>query len=200
MSSGDARKFSRRSVVGTAAAFAAVSIAAPAFAQTATTATDASTTEIESDISNNMRRNISSFRSLEWQPYFDNLQKGAILVDITSRALHFWNEDATIYKLYPTSVALTEDLTRRGRIATDVPGGDRVRVHLGATLARVAGDWRQTSREPPVGRDALRDGKSLLGVVDGGLKGFLERHRAETAQHGVPAPDRARDRDGQDSP
>lgn len=117
MSSEDAHKLSRRSVVGSAAAFAAVSLAAPAFAQTtlATSATDASTTEIENDISNNVRRNISSFRSLEWQPYFDNLNKGAILVDITSRALHFWNEDATIYRLYPTSVALTEELTRRGR-------------------------------------------------------------------------------------
>ena len=117
MSSEDAHKLSRRSVVGSAAAFAAVGWAAPVFAQTsfAASATDASTTEIENDISNNIRRNISSFRSLEWQPYFDNLNKGAILVDITSRALHYWNEDATIYKLYPTSVALTEELTRRGR-------------------------------------------------------------------------------------
>ncbi len=115
MSSEDAHKFSRRSVVGSAAAFAAISIAAPAFAQTAPAVNDASTTEIESDISNNIRRNVSSFRSLEWQPYFDTLKKGAILVDITSRALHYWNEDGSIYKLYPTSVPVTEELTRRGR-------------------------------------------------------------------------------------
>jgi len=61
------------------------------------------------------RRNISSFRTLDWQPYFDNLRKGAILVDIDSRAVHYWNEDETIYKLYPSSVPLTDDLTRRGR-------------------------------------------------------------------------------------
>lgn len=61
------------------------------------------------------RRNISSFRSLDWQPYFDNLRKGAILVDIDSRAVHYWNEEETIYKLYPSSVPLTDDLTRRGR-------------------------------------------------------------------------------------
>ncbi|WP_299608432.1 L,D-transpeptidase [uncultured Tateyamaria sp.] len=61
------------------------------------------------------RRNISSFRSLDWQPYFDNLRKGAILVDIDSRAVHYWNEEQTVYKLYPSSVPLTEDLTRRGR-------------------------------------------------------------------------------------
>ena len=56
-----------------------------------------------------------SFRALEWQPYFSNLKGGAILVDITSRALHYWSEDQGIYKLYPTSVPLTDDLTRKGR-------------------------------------------------------------------------------------
>jgi hypothetical protein len=73
------------------------------------------TTEIEGDISQAVQRNISSFRSLDWQPYFSNLRNGAILVDIQSRALHFWSEDESIYKLYPTSVPLTEDLTRTGR-------------------------------------------------------------------------------------
>ena len=36
-------------------------------------------------------------------------------MDTTSRALHYWNEDQTLYKLYPTSVPLSEELTRRGR-------------------------------------------------------------------------------------
>ena len=36
------------------------------------------------------------------------------LVDINSRALHFWNEREE-YRLYPTSVPMTDDLTRRGR-------------------------------------------------------------------------------------
>lgn len=96
---------SRRAFV----AGSAVLLAAPALAQTD------NTTEIEGDISTVVRRNISSFRSLNWQPYFDSLTNGAILVDTTSRALHFWSEDQSIYKLYPTSVPLTEDLTRRGR-------------------------------------------------------------------------------------
>ncbi|WP_299281545.1 L,D-transpeptidase [uncultured Tateyamaria sp.] len=61
------------------------------------------------------RRNISSFRTLDWRPYFDNLGNGAILVDIDSRAVHYWNEAQTVYKLYPSSVPLTDDLTRRGR-------------------------------------------------------------------------------------
>ena len=61
-----------------------------------------------------MRNNISSFRMLQWQDYFDNTRNGAILADTTSRALHFWSEDQSIYRLYPTSVPLTEELTRRG--------------------------------------------------------------------------------------
>ncbi|MEO0390994.1 MAG: L,D-transpeptidase [Pseudomonadota bacterium] len=67
------------------------------------------------DPSQTVRRNISSFRTLDWQPYFQNLRGGAILVDIDSRAVHFWNEAQTVYKLYPSSVPLTEELTRRGR-------------------------------------------------------------------------------------
>ena len=60
------------------------------------------------------RNNRSSFRTLNWQDYFANTTNGVILVDITSRTLHYWSEDETIYRLYPTSVPLTEDLTRRG--------------------------------------------------------------------------------------
>ncbi len=75
----------------------------------------ANSTELEGEISQSTRRNISSFRSLNWQPYFSNTQGGAILVDIQSRALHYWSEDQSLYKLYPTSVPLTDDLTRTGR-------------------------------------------------------------------------------------
>jgi L,D-transpeptidase ErfK/SrfK len=84
-------------------------LAAPAIAQ------QEDDVEFRNDVSNLVRRNASSFRALEWQPYFDNLRKGAILVDISSRALHYWDEGNTVYKLYPTSVPLSEDLTRRGR-------------------------------------------------------------------------------------
>ena len=62
-----------------------------------------------------VERNISSFRALDWRPYFPSLANGAILCDIQSRAVHFWSEDGATYKLYPSSVPLTEDLTRRGR-------------------------------------------------------------------------------------
>ena len=60
-------------------------------------------------------RNISSFRSKQWQPYFSSLRNGAILVDTQSRALHYWGEGESSYRLYPSSVPLTEEMTRRGR-------------------------------------------------------------------------------------
>ena len=69
----------------------------------------------ERDQTESVRRNISSFRTLDWRPYFENTRKGAILVDIDSRAVHYWSEDQSEYKLYPSSVPLTDDLTRRGR-------------------------------------------------------------------------------------
>lgn len=72
-------------------------------------------TEVERDPNEVVRHNISSFRSLDWRPYFSNTNNGAILVDIDSRALHFWSADQSVYKLYPTSVPVSEELTRRGR-------------------------------------------------------------------------------------
>lgn len=106
MSKYTATRLSRRLFLGTAAA----GLAAPALAQNRD-----DTVEIERDISQSVRHNISSFRTLDWRPYFNDTQNGAILVDITSRALHFWSEDQSVYRLYPTSVPMSEDLTRRGR-------------------------------------------------------------------------------------
>ena len=62
-----------------------------------------------------VQRNISSWRAQDWRPYFSNTEGGAILVDTTSRSLHYWSADQSLYRLYPTSVPLSEDLTRRGR-------------------------------------------------------------------------------------
>jgi lipoprotein-anchoring transpeptidase ErfK/SrfK len=87
-------------------------LAAPALAQTSPFG---STTEADRDLTESVQRNISSFRMLDWRPYFDSTRNGAILVDIDSRAVHFWSEDQSVYKLYPSSVPLTEELTRRGR-------------------------------------------------------------------------------------
>jgi lipoprotein-anchoring transpeptidase ErfK/SrfK len=105
--SSSALKVPRRAFLAGAASV----LATPALAQSF----GSPTTEVERDLSERVRRNISSFRSLTWRPYFSSLRNGAILVDIDSRALHYWSEDESVYKLYPSSVPLTEDLTRRGR-------------------------------------------------------------------------------------
>lgn len=102
-------RLTRRTFLATSAA----AISSPLYAQD--DVNEASTTEIEGEVSSTVRHNISSFRALDWRPYFENLKNGAILVDISSRALHFWSSDESIYKLYPSSVPLSEDLTRRGR-------------------------------------------------------------------------------------
>jgi len=60
------------------------------------------------------RRNISSFVTLRWQDHFETLGRGAIVADTISRALHFWSGDETTYRLYPTSVPRSDELTRRG--------------------------------------------------------------------------------------
>ncbi len=99
-------KMNRRLFLGASVALAG-GLAAPAYAQVAT--------KDARDVTHSVVHNISSFRSLRWEPYFSNLKNGAILVDTTSRALHFWSEDQSIYKLYPTSVPISDQLTRRGR-------------------------------------------------------------------------------------
>ena len=104
------KPLSRRLFVTGAAALASAA-AVPAFGQVA----GGSSTEMLPAAGGAVRNNVSSFRMLDWQTYFDNTRNGAILVDITSRALHFWSDDQSIYRLYPTSVPLSDELTRRGR-------------------------------------------------------------------------------------
>ena len=73
-----------------------------------------------------IRRNVSGFKVEPWQDHFDDLTRGAILCDTSSRMLQYWSEDESIYKLYPTSVPMTEDLTRLGytEIVRKVVGPD----------------------------------------------------------------------------
>ena len=118
----DRHKLNRRQLLG-GAALAAGTAALPVWAQD-------NSTVFTPPAGAGVRNNISSFRTLNWQDYFANTTNGVILVDITSRTLHYWSEDQTIYKLYPTSVPLSEDLTRRGR--TEI-------------IKKVVGpDWRPT--------------------------------------------------------
>ncbi|QIE43940.1 L,D-transpeptidase (plasmid) [Rhodobacteraceae bacterium SC52] len=60
-----------------------------------------------------VRRNVSSFRTHAWQDHFDALGVGLIISDTNSKVLQHWTADGEM-RLYPTSVPMTEELTRRG--------------------------------------------------------------------------------------
>lgn len=92
-----ARFLTRRNFIATAA----TSLATPVLAQAVG----------EETIS---RRNSSGFRLPDWRDHFETLKHGAILCDIDSRAVQYWSEDETTYKVYPSSVPMSEELTKRG--------------------------------------------------------------------------------------
>ena len=58
-------------------------------------------------------RNIASFRPHNWQDHFDSIGKGILLADTGGRFLQHWTADGEM-RLYPTSVPLSDDLTRLG--------------------------------------------------------------------------------------
>ncbi|UWP93905.1 L,D-transpeptidase (plasmid) [Aliiroseovarius crassostreae] len=58
-------------------------------------------------------RNISSFALHDWKDHFDNLGKGILLSDMTTKVLQHWTSDGEM-RVYPTSVPLTDELTKRG--------------------------------------------------------------------------------------
>ena len=97
-------QFSRRSMLGGIAA--TLSLPSVIEAQQPTVPTDEANTILQ--------RNTSHFHRRYWQDYFNNLRLGCILCDISGRAVHFWTSDET-YRLYPSSVPMTDELTRRGR-------------------------------------------------------------------------------------
>ncbi|MCY4300524.1 MAG: L,D-transpeptidase [Aestuariivita sp.] len=59
------------------------------------------------------KRNVSSFRRRDWRDYFSKLKSGCILCDLSGRAVHFWAPNG-IYNVYPSSVPMSDELTRRG--------------------------------------------------------------------------------------
>lgn len=93
--------------------FLALTLAAPFLGKAAFAQEIGLTLPDELQAPQNARRNISSFRRIDWHEHFDSLGKGAIVADTVSRALHFWAADGE-YKLYPTSVPISEELTKRG--------------------------------------------------------------------------------------
>ncbi|MFV0515328.1 MAG: L,D-transpeptidase [Jhaorihella sp.] len=61
-----------------------------------------------------VRHNTSSFVRQDWREHFDDLGVATIVADTGSRALHFWNSDGSDYRVFPTSVPISEELTKRG--------------------------------------------------------------------------------------
>lgn len=76
-----------------------------------------------------LMRRISAQRSRSWQDHFDSVSRDAILCDVNDRVLHYWGADG-FYRIYPTSVPMSGDLTRRGRTTI--------------TLKRPDPEWRPT--------------------------------------------------------
>ena len=93
-------RMTRRALLTGAAAL----LTAPALAQRAAEPGEAPQTAFH---------NVMGFRTQQWQAYFDTLNRGAILCDMDSRVLHFWEADGS-YRLFPTSVPLSEEFARRG--------------------------------------------------------------------------------------
>ena len=118
----------RRGFLLTGAALGGALSAPAVWAQTRPVApgqTMANSTEMEGALETTPH-NLSSFRTLNWRDHFADLRRGAILADTESRAVHFWSEDGQTYRLYPSSVPMTDDLTRRGRteVVRKVEGPD----------------------------------------------------------------------------
>ncbi len=76
-----------------------------------------------------LMRRVSGSISRNWQDHFSSIAADAILCDINDRTLHYWGSDG-FYRVYPTSVPMNGDLTRRGRTTV--------------TLKRPDPEWRPT--------------------------------------------------------
>lgn len=61
------------------------------------------------------RRNISAFTQRHWSDFFPSLGQGVILADISSKALHYWAADGGGQRVFPCSIPVSEELTRRGK-------------------------------------------------------------------------------------
>ena len=103
------------------------------------------------------RRNVSSFASQDWRDHFDSLGQGCIVCDTDSRALHYWSADGSDYRVYPTSVPKTDELTKRGY--TEI-----VRKKVGPSWTPTASqmerfpDWRPVAggaEDNPLGTHAM---------------------------------------------
>lgn len=98
-------------------------------------------------------RRISGLKMRNWQDHFSDISRDAILSDTNDRVLHYWGRDG-FYRVYPTSVPLNGEMTRRGRTTV--------------TLKRPDPDWRPTAnmlaRHPDLPRYVEPGPNNPLGV------------------------------------
>jgi L,D-transpeptidase ErfK/SrfK len=111
MSNESTGRLSRRVFLAAGAAAGGVLAAPAVWAQSAMT----NSTEPDNAVREIAQRNIMSFTTRRWRDHFSSLRGGAILCDTQSRCVHFWSADQSIYRIYPSSVPMTEEMTRRGR-------------------------------------------------------------------------------------
>jgi len=60
------------------------------------------------------RANISAFRQIDWREHFERLDRVTLIADTVSKALHYWAAEGAEYRVYPTSVPKSPELTRTG--------------------------------------------------------------------------------------
>ncbi len=128
MSETEPRRMGRREFVAAGAAFGLGALfgGLPAFAQEADPLRDFVPDEQDKP---RLLRRVSGATSRNWQDFFDSVANDAILADVNDRTLHYWGSDG-FYRIYPTSVPMNGDLTRRGRTTV--------------TLKRPDPEWRPT--------------------------------------------------------
>lgn len=100
--------------------------------------------------------NISGFQSRTWRDHFDKLGVVTILADTQSRALHYWSADGMDYRVYPTSVPKSDELTKRGytKVVRKKVGPDWTPT---ASMVARFPDWKYMPPGPdnPLGTHAM---------------------------------------------
>ena len=103
-----------------------------------------------------LRSNTSSFKMQDWRDHFDAPGSAMIVADTVSRALHYWDADGTGHRIFPTSVPISDELTKRGY--TEI-----VRKKVGPSWTPTASqmerypDWKPIGPGPenPLGTHAM---------------------------------------------
>ncbi len=78
-------------------------------------------------------RNVAAFRTHDWNEHFELSGQAMIVADTEARALHYWNAQGQDYRVYPTSVPRTDDLTKRG--------------YTEITRKKIGPDWTPTASQ-----------------------------------------------------